>query len=152
VSARRVSKRKLKEVMRLRFELHLVYQQIGRGCAIGVSTVHKYLKRAEAAGLTWPLPENWDEARVEAAVYPPSEPPAGQTQPLRSLEKLSGLTIDVQLFTRLRGPSSRARFHLPLWPSAAAAMTHSQPDFAAMHEQLRRHRHLTLQLLWEGIS
>jgi hypothetical protein len=70
VPARRVSKRKLKEVMRLRFELHLVYQQIGRGCAIGVSTVHKYLKRAEAAGLTWPLPENWDEARVEAAVYP----------------------------------------------------------------------------------
>ena len=23
------------------------------------------------------------------------------------------------------------------------------PDFAAMHEQLRQHRHLTLQLLWE---
>ncbi len=100
--------RKLKEVMRLRFELHLGYQQIGRSCAIGVSTVHKYLKRAEAAGLTWPLPEDWDEARVEAAVFPPSDPPAGQTQPLRS-----------------------------------------QPDFAAIDEQLRRHRHLTLQLLWE---
>jgi hypothetical protein len=25
----------------------------------------------------------------------------------------------------------------------------SQPDFAAIHEQLRQHRHLTLQLLWE---
>ncbi len=48
----------LKEVMRLRFELHLGYQQIGRSCAIGVSTVHKYLKRAQAAGLTWPLPED----------------------------------------------------------------------------------------------
>ena len=61
--------RKLKEVLRLRFELHLGYQQIGRSCAIGVSTVHKYLKRAQAAGLTWPLPEDWDEARVEAAVF-----------------------------------------------------------------------------------
>ena len=100
--------RKLKEVMRLRFELHLGYQQIGRSCAIGVSTVHKYLKRAEAAGLTWPLPKDWDEARVEAAVFLRAVPPAGLTQPSRS-----------------------------------------QPDFAAIHEQLRRHRHLTLQLLWE---
>ena len=49
--------RKLREVLRLRYELKLGYQQIGRSCAIGVGTVHKYLKRAEAAGVTWPLPE-----------------------------------------------------------------------------------------------
>ena len=42
--------RKLREVLRLRFELKLGYQQIGRSCSIGVSTVHQYLKRAEAAG------------------------------------------------------------------------------------------------------
>jgi DNA-directed RNA polymerase specialized sigma24 family protein len=48
--ARRLSMRKLREVLRLRYELKLGYQQIGRSCAIGVSTVHKYLKRAEAAG------------------------------------------------------------------------------------------------------
>ena len=62
--------RKLREVLRLRFELKLGYQQIGRSCSIAVSTVHKYLKRAEAAGVTWPLPEDWDEARVEAAGVP----------------------------------------------------------------------------------
>jgi transposase len=100
--------RKLKEVMRLRYELHLGYQQIGRSCAIGVSTVHKYLKRAEAAGLTWPLPEDWDEARVESAVFPRSTPPTGRRQPVRS-----------------------------------------EPDFTAIQAQLRSHRHLTLQLLWE---
>jgi hypothetical protein len=61
--------RKLREVMRLRFELHLGYQQIGRSCAIGVSTVCKYLQRAEAAGVRWPLPEGWDEARLEAALF-----------------------------------------------------------------------------------
>ena len=41
--------RKLREVLRLRFELKLGYQQIGRSCAIAVSTVHKYLKRAATA-------------------------------------------------------------------------------------------------------
>ena len=61
--------RKLREVLRLRFELKLGYQQIGRSCSIAVGTVHKYLKRAEAAGVTWPLPEDWDEARVEALLF-----------------------------------------------------------------------------------
>ena len=66
--------RKLREVLRLRFELKLGYQQIGRSCAIAVSTVHKYLKRAEATGVKWPLPDDWDEARVEAMVFPRREP------------------------------------------------------------------------------
>ena len=100
--------RKIREVMRLRFELHLGYQQIGRSCSIAVSTVHKYLRRAEAAGLTWPLPDDWDETRVEAAVFPRSQPLTKEQPPART-----------------------------------------PPDFTAMHEQLRSHRHLTLQLLWE---
>jgi transposase len=73
--------RKLREVLRLRYELKLGYQQIGRSCAIGVSTVHKYLKRAEAAGLSWPLPEDWDEARVEATVFPRREPNLAEHNP-----------------------------------------------------------------------
>jgi len=100
--------RKIKEVMRLRFELQLGYQQISRSCAIASSTVHKYLKRAEAAGLSWPLPEGWNEDRVEAAIFPRSVPLAPQR------------------------PAKRAA-----------------PDYATIHEQLRTHRHVTLQLLWE---
>src|SRR5437764_12178874 len=76
--------RKLREVLRLRFELKLGYQQIGRSCAIGVSTVHKYLKRAEAAGLSWPLPEDWDEARMEAMVFPRREPSIAEHNPART--------------------------------------------------------------------
>src|ERR1700688_6930 len=76
--------RKLREVLRLRFELKLGYQQIGRSCAIGVSTVHKYLKRAEAAGVTWPLPQDWDEARIEAMVFPRREPSIAEHNPART--------------------------------------------------------------------
>src|SRR5437667_3398723 len=100
--------RKLREVLRLRYELKLGYQQIGRSCAIGVGTVHKYLKRAEAAGVTWPLPEDWDEARVDAAVFPRREPSIAEHDPART-----------------------------------------SPDFAAIHEQLRSSKYVTLQLLWE---
>jgi transposase len=61
--------RKIKEVLRLRYELKLGLRQIGRSCAIAPSTVHKYLKRAEAVGLNWPLPEGWDEASVERELF-----------------------------------------------------------------------------------
>jgi transposase len=99
--------RKIREVLRLRYELKLSYQQIGRSCAIGASTVHKYLKRAEAAGLSCCRPR-LDEERVEAALFPRPGASVAETNPART-----------------------------------------PPDFAAMHEQLRQHRHLTLQLLWE---
>src|SRR5260370_178661 len=76
--------RKLREVLRLRFELKLGYQQIGRSCAIGVSSVHKYLKRAEAAGVTRPLTDDWDEARIEAMVFPRREPSIAEHNPART--------------------------------------------------------------------
>ena len=99
--------RKIKEVLRLRNELKLDQRQIARSCSISVSTVHEYLKRAEAAKVGWPLPEGWDDARLEAALFPPvGSPPQPSTQK-------------------------------------------SPPDFAAIHEQLQRHRHVTLQLLWD---
>ena len=83
--------RKLREVLRLRYELKLGYQQIGRSCAIGVSTVHKCLKRAEAAGVRWPLPEDWDEARLEAILFPRPEPAALQKPPGRTLPDLASI-------------------------------------------------------------
>ena len=63
--------RKLKEVLRLRYELGLGQRQIARSCSIGHGTVYAYLKRAEAAGVTWPLPEGWDDRQLEAALYGP---------------------------------------------------------------------------------
>jgi len=53
--------RKLPEVMRLRYELKLGYQQIGRRCAIGVGTVHKLPEASRGGRGGWPLPESWDE-------------------------------------------------------------------------------------------
>lgn len=74
--------RKLKDVLRLRFELKLDRRQIARSCSIAVSTVHEYLKRAEAAGLDWPLPDDWDDALLERALYPrPQQEPRPQKSP-----------------------------------------------------------------------
>jgi len=69
--------RKIKDVLRLRYELGLGQRQIARSCAIAQATVADYLKRAEAAGIGWPPPPDWDEARLERAVFgaPAPQPP-----------------------------------------------------------------------------
>src|SRR2546428_3783629 len=61
--------RKIREVLRLRFELRLGQRAIARACSISQSTVHEYLNRTAAAGVVWPLGEEWDEQRVEQALF-----------------------------------------------------------------------------------
>ena len=61
--------RKTKEVLRLKFELGLGLREIARSCCLGLGTVHEYLQRTKAAGIGWPLPEGWDEEKLEAALF-----------------------------------------------------------------------------------
>jgi len=50
-----------------------------RSLGLGQGTVSGYLSRARAAGLAWPLPEDLDDARLEALLFPPpSNTPADQ--------------------------------------------------------------------------
>jgi len=51
--------RKLKEVLRLH-QMGLGQREIARCCSTSQSTVHNYLKRAETAGVEWPLPADVD--------------------------------------------------------------------------------------------
>ena len=71
--------RKIKEILRLHREQKLSQRHISRGAGVSQSTVHEYITRAQAAGLTWPLPEDWDEERIEAALYPVSATAATTT-------------------------------------------------------------------------
>lgn len=61
--------RKTKEVLRLHFELRLGQRDIARACSISQGAVHNYLKKAAAAGIRWPIPEGWDEQRIEEALF-----------------------------------------------------------------------------------
>jgi transposase len=70
--------RKIKDVLRLRFGMNLGQYQIARSCSISQATVHRYLERAESAGLTWPLPEDHDDRRLNELLFPtrPDYPPS----------------------------------------------------------------------------
>ncbi len=98
------SMRQIKEILRLKFQHKLSIREIARSCAVPTSTVGDYLKRAELAGLTWPLPEEWTED---------------------------------QLWERLMGV-----------PDPSPEVPQALPDWAHLHEELRR-KSVTLRLLWQ---
>src|SRR5512132_3207363 len=66
----RTSMRKIREVLRLR-ESGLTVAEIARSLGIAAGTAWTYATRLNAAGLTWPLPPELDDAALERLVYPP---------------------------------------------------------------------------------
>jgi transposase len=62
--------RKVKEILRLRFEVGRGQRQIARSCAIGKTTVAECLTRFERSGLSWPQAAQLDEATLEHKLYP----------------------------------------------------------------------------------
>jgi len=66
MAAKRLPMRKIREVLRLKHEVGLSHRAIARACSVGVGTVSLYVTRAREAGLGWPLPEEMDEAALEA--------------------------------------------------------------------------------------
>ncbi|MEO8131383.1 MAG: IS21 family transposase [Bryobacteraceae bacterium] len=74
--------RKIKEVLRLHFGLGLHQDQIARSCSIGQATVHRYLEKAAAAKLGWPLPDDLDDRQLDQLLFPArSHPTPSQPRP-----------------------------------------------------------------------
>ena len=96
--------RKVEDVLRLKWDAGLSPRQIGKAVGIGRTTVSEYIARAEAAQITWPLPEGIDAAELERRLFKA--------------------------------------------PGQAGKCAHAQPDFARVHQELRR-KGVTLFLLWQ---
>lgn len=101
---KRLSMRKVEDVLRLKWGAGLSVRQIAKALGIGRATVSEYIARAEAAGLSWPLPEGMDAAELER-----------------------------RLFKQAGRPAKHA---------------HAQPDFSAVHREMRG-KGVTLNLLWQ---
>ena len=100
----RSSMRKIREVLRQKWVLGLSVRRIARSVGLSRPAVSSYLSRAEACGLSWPLPAELDDAELERRLYPPT-------------------------------------------PSKRPSLT--PPDWVAVHRDLKKNKHVTLQLLWD---
>jgi transposase len=78
----RLSMRKIREVLRLRFAQGLSQRAIGISLRLSTGAVNTYLNRARLAGLRWPLPDGLDDAQLETLLYPPPPAVAAEQRPV----------------------------------------------------------------------
>lgn len=66
--------RQIIAVLRLKYEAGLSHERIARACGLSKGVVGKYVSLARAQGVTWPLAEGVDEARLQARLFPAENP------------------------------------------------------------------------------
>jgi len=100
MGASRLSMRKLRETLRLKYEARLPHRAIARACGIGLGTVSEYVQRASEAGLSWPLPADLEDVALERRLFTPREPGRERIAPdvahLHRELKRQGVTLHLQ--------------------------------------------------------
>ena len=66
--------RKIRDVLRLRFDAGLSMRQISLSTKSSIGAIQKLLSRATELELTWPLPEELDDHQLAALFYPSADP------------------------------------------------------------------------------
>ncbi|MFX0200484.1 MAG: hypothetical protein ACFFCW_30570 [Candidatus Hodarchaeota archaeon] len=74
--------RKVREVLRLKFDGGLSNRQIGKSFSLGKSTVADYLERFRRSGLSWPLKDDVDDGGLERLLFLNSETPHCENRPM----------------------------------------------------------------------
>ena len=68
--AERLSMRKVREVLRLKYALGMSYRKISEATGVGKTQAAEYVRRAEVAGIGWPVPDGIDDAGLDLRLFP----------------------------------------------------------------------------------
>jgi hypothetical protein len=107
MGAGRLPIRRLRVVLRLKYEKRLSHRKIARACGMGVGTVSEYAERARRGGLGWPLRADLDDAALEALLFPAA--PVGRERVLPDLAGVHQAAAESSSVTRMRPRGALAR-------------------------------------------
>jgi transposase len=79
--------RKIKEVLRLKAS-GLSNRKIAEAVSISRPTVADYIRRARAAGISWPLPSDYDDSDLERLLFPEKPEISRKKRPVPDWEKI----------------------------------------------------------------
>ena len=68
--AERLSMRKVREVLRLKHAHGMSYRKISEATGVGKTQASEYVRRAAVAGVTWPVPDEVDDAELDRRLFP----------------------------------------------------------------------------------
>ncbi len=66
---KRKEMRQIREILRLRHQMNLSYEQIDRSLRISKRTVKQYVDRANKAQLSWPIKDELDDIKLELLLF-----------------------------------------------------------------------------------
>lgn len=78
----RLAMRKVRDILRLAEGQGLSCRQVGQALGVPFTTVADHLRRAKAAGLSWPLPEGLDDTALEALLFAKEPAPPTEARPV----------------------------------------------------------------------
>ncbi len=123
-----ISMRKIRDALRLTLHEGLSLRQTAASLQMPFTTVGDHLRRAKAAGLTWPLPEGLDDDALEALLFSTEAPPT-VVRPLPEWAKVH---------VELRRPHVTLMLlwleHREAFPEA-----HAYSQFCELYRRWRRH-------------
>jgi transposase-like protein len=105
--AERTIMRQVREVLRLKFVGGVPIREIARRMGVAASTVRATIRRFQAAGLSWPLPEEMTDAVLEAKLFAD----AGTKQGYRRRIEPDWASIHRELKRKHDGCSRTTLFH-----------------------------------------
>ena len=90
--------RKVREVLRLKHALGMSYRKISEATGAGKTQAAEYVRRAQAAGIGWPIPDGIDDTELERRLFPVAEDstnklPAGDWPAIQRELKRRGVTL-----------------------------------------------------------
>ncbi len=133
--ARRITVRKIREVLRLMLACKVSRRRAARSCGVGKTTVAEFLRRAEQAGLCWAKVETMDEEALERLLYPPCL--VGQT-PKRRMPEWSETHIEM----RKKGVTLLLLWqeYLDRWPDG-----YGYSQFCHLYRTWRKHLNVSMR-------
>lgn len=69
MAAKRITMRKIREILRLRFAAGLSIRQIKDSTKVSIGAIQKLLSRAQELELSWPLPDELDDTALAGLFY-----------------------------------------------------------------------------------
>ena len=69
---KRIDTMSIRDILRHRHDLGLPRAEIAVAVSVSAGTVSNVLERAQAAGLSWPLPSDLDDDGLRVRLYPPA--------------------------------------------------------------------------------
>jgi len=124
----------VRDILRLHFDLHLSFRQIGESLGLHHTTVAQIVRRFLASGQSWPLPETVRDREIERWVYP-----TRRGRPRRAVEP-----DWAAIHTELQQPGVTLQL---LWLEYRAAHPdgYGYPQFCTHYREYVKHLTVTLR-------